>query len=36
VGDINLLWFKEFTRFENAAPERYGEFDQYGGGQQFQ
>lgn len=37
VGDINLLWFKEFTRFETAAPERYGEFDQYsGGGQQFQ
>jgi replicative DNA helicase len=36
VGDINLLWFKEFTRFETAAPERYSQFDQYSGGQQFQ
>lgn len=31
VGDIDLLWFKEFTRFENAAAERYSEFDQYNG-----
>ena len=37
VGDINLLWFKEFTRFETAAPERHSELDLYGGQrQQFQ
>ena len=37
IGDINLHWFKDFTRFKNAAPERHSEFDGYGGhGQSFQ
>jgi len=29
TGDVDLLWRKEFTRFENLAPERLEEFDQY-------
>lgn len=29
VGDIELRWEKEFTRFQNLAPERHQEFDDY-------
>lgn len=29
TGDIDLLWQKEFTRFEDRAAERFDEFDQY-------
>lgn len=35
TGDVNLLFRRECTRFENLAPERYSEFDSYnaeGGG----
>ncbi|MFM9066085.1 MAG: DnaB-like helicase C-terminal domain-containing protein, partial [Planctomycetota bacterium] len=30
VGNVNLTWLKDFTRFENAAPARHSEFDSYG------
>ncbi len=26
---INLVWLKDFTRFENLAPERHSEFDSF-------
>jgi replicative DNA helicase len=29
VGDVELVWKRDFTRFENKAPERYSEFDAY-------
>ncbi len=29
VGEIELTWEKEFTRFQDRAPERHSEFDQY-------
>ncbi len=29
IGDIELSWHKEFTRFEDRAPERHSEFDSY-------
>ncbi len=29
VGKIDLIWRKEFTRFEDKAPERLSEFDDY-------
>lgn len=29
VGEIELTWEKEFTRFSDRAPERLSEFDQY-------
>jgi replicative DNA helicase len=34
VGDVELVWRRDFTRFENKAPERYSQFDSYneGGG----
>jgi replicative DNA helicase len=32
VGDVELVWKRDFTRFENKAPERYGEFDAYNAG----
>ncbi len=35
IGDINLTWHKNFTRFENAALERHEEFSNYGGGAEF-
>ncbi|MBX3419245.1 MAG: replicative DNA helicase [Pirellulaceae bacterium] len=28
VGDIDLAWLKDFTRFANLAEERFNEFDQ--------
>lgn len=31
TGDVELLWRKEFTRFEDRAPERYDEFDSFNG-----
>ncbi len=27
TGDVELTWERDFTRFSNRAPERYGEFD---------
>ncbi|MEC9092040.1 MAG: replicative DNA helicase [Planctomycetota bacterium] len=32
TGDIDLLWKKEFTRFEDRAPDRFDEFDDYNAG----
>ena len=29
VGDIELTWEKDFTRFSDRAPERHSEFDNY-------
>lgn len=29
VGDVELRWEKKFTRFQNLAPERLQEFDNY-------
>jgi replicative DNA helicase len=29
VGDVELLWHKEFTRFVDKAPERLQVFDDY-------
>ena len=29
VGDVPLVWRKEFTRFEDRAPDRHSEFDDY-------
>jgi replicative DNA helicase len=31
VGNVELVWRKEFTRFEDKAPARYEDFDAYGG-----
>lgn len=28
VGDVDLSWLRDFTRFEDLAPERFNEFDQ--------
>jgi len=32
VGDIDLAWFKEFTRFESLAAERFQAFDNFNSG----
>ncbi|MEM6688495.1 MAG: replicative DNA helicase [Planctomycetota bacterium] len=29
VGDVQLTWEADFTRFQNRAPERHSEFDEY-------
>ena len=29
IGDVELVWRKEYTRFEDKAPERLEEFDEY-------
>jgi len=29
IGEIELVWRKEFTRFANPAPQHYDEFDQF-------
>ncbi len=29
TGDVELNWFRDFTRFENKAPERHHAFDDY-------
>ncbi len=29
TGDVKLIWRKEYTRFENPAPDRLSEFDAY-------
>jgi replicative DNA helicase len=29
IGDIELVWRKDYTRFEDKAPERLAEFDEY-------
>lgn len=28
IDDVEMTWIGEYTRFEDAAPERFGEFDQ--------
>lgn len=33
TGDVNLTWIKEFTRFEDQAAPRHGEFDGVAGGE---
>jgi replicative DNA helicase len=35
VGDLELVWRKEFTRFEDKAPERLQVFDDYNNDQPF-
>ena len=41
IGEIKLLFHKQYTRFVNPAPERYNEFDDFnaappsGGGEEF-
>ena len=32
VGDVELVWEKQFTRFQDKAPERMQEFDNYNDG----
>ena len=32
VGDVELMWEKQFTRFQDKAPERMQEFDDYNDG----
>ncbi len=29
IGDVKLTWLHKFTRFENAAPAGYAEFDNF-------
>ena len=29
VGDVDLEWLRDFTRFQDPVPERLKEFDQY-------
>ncbi|MBW8883191.1 MAG: replicative DNA helicase [Planctomycetia bacterium] len=29
IGDVNLEWLRDFTRFQDPVPERLKEFDQY-------
>lgn len=29
VGQVDLIWLKEFTRFDDKSPERNSQFDQY-------
>jgi hypothetical protein len=29
VGDIDLVWKREYTRFENLAPKRHEQFDEF-------
>ncbi|HEV7282149.1 MAG TPA: replicative DNA helicase [Pirellulaceae bacterium] len=29
VGEVELIWKKDFTRFEDKAPERFADFDDY-------
>lgn len=33
VGDVNLRWEKDFTRFQNLAPERLHDFDGFNQGE---
>jgi len=32
IGEVRVTWLRDFTRFTNAAPERYEAFDQYNSG----
>lgn len=32
IGEIELVWRKEFTRFANPAPQHYDEFEQFNAG----
>ena len=29
TGDVELVWRKDFTRFEDRAPERFNTFDEF-------
>jgi hypothetical protein len=29
VGEVELVWEKDFTRFYNKAADRHSEFDEY-------
>jgi len=29
VGEVELTWEKQYTRFQNKAPDRHDEFDEY-------
>ena len=31
VGDVDLIWRKEYTRFEDKAPDRHSDFDDFNG-----
>jgi replicative DNA helicase len=31
VGEVELVWEREYTRFLNKAPERHEEFNSFGG-----
>ena len=35
VGNVDLLWHKQYTRFVNPARKAYDQFEQYGGGDPF-
>ncbi|RMF93376.1 MAG: replicative DNA helicase, partial [Planctomycetota bacterium] len=35
VGDVELVWRKDFTRFENKAPDRFEDLEAYGDAQPF-
>ena len=30
IGDVSLMWHKEFTRFVNPATREYDDFEQFG------
>jgi replicative DNA helicase len=32
IGEVELVWRKEFTRFANPAPQHYDEFEQFNAG----
>jgi replicative DNA helicase len=32
IGEVELVWRKEFTRFANKAPQHYDEFEQFNSG----
>ena len=32
IGDVELVWRKEYTRFANPAPQRYSELEQFNAG----
>ena len=29
VGEVELVWEKDYTRFHNKAPDRHSEFDEF-------
>lgn len=36
VGDVELTWLHDFTRFTNRAPQEYADLATFSGGEQFQ